>query len=74
MDFVLALPDDLWDFKGIYIYIYIYIFRDLTPATAGSPSINAKKREKKERQMRRAKERKRIEAMRVKHPTPISGN
>ena len=32
--------------------------------------INAKEREKKEREARRAKKRKGIEALRVKHPTP----
>ena len=32
--------------------------------------MNPKKREKKERQVRRTKKRKGVEAQRVKHPTP----
>ena len=36
----------------------------------GSPRINTKEREKKERPVRRERKRKGIEAHRVKHPTP----
>ena len=35
-----------------------------------SAIINAKERDKKERKLRRGKNRKGIEALRVKHPTP----
>ena len=44
--------------------IYLFIIRESTPTTAGSAGINAKERDKKERKVRRAKERKWIEARR----------
>ena len=44
---------------------FIYLFKYLKSATMGSVHINTK-----ERQVRRVKEKKRIEAQRVKHPTP----
>ena len=55
----------------IIYYLFIYLFGNyLHPATVGSARINVKEREKKERQVRRMKERKGIEAPRVKYPTP----
>ena len=48
----------------------IYLFIYYTPTTAGSARINAKKREMKERRVRRARKRKGIEAQGVKPSTP----
>ena len=42
----------------------------VNPTTAGSARINAKERKKKERQVRRANKRKKIETPKVKPPTP----
>ena len=42
--------------------------KPLNPSTAGSARTNAQQREKKESE--KSKEKKRIEAQRVKHPTP----
>ena len=51
--------------------IFIFLLgRDLTPAPVGLERINAKEREEKKSQEKRAKKRKGIEAMRVKHQTP----
>ena len=49
-----------------YIYIYLLYYK-LNPATAESARIDAKEREKKEGEVRRAK--KRIEAQRAKPST-----
>ena len=54
----------------ININIYSFKRKILNPATAGSARINAKEREKKERQVGRAKKRKGIEAQGVKPSTP----
>ena len=58
--------------KGLFIVLYLrsltiitFIIREATPATAELARINAK-----ERQGRRAKKRKGIEAQRAKPPTP----
>ena len=48
---------------------FIFLFKYLNPTTGGSERINVKERKKKERQMRKAKKRKGIEAPRVKNPT-----
>ena len=48
-------------------YVYIFIWRIPTPATAGLGHINAKERDTKEKQGRRAKKMKGIE---VKPPCP----
>ena len=45
------------------------MYKNLLP-TAGSARVNAKERDKKKRQWRRAKERKGIEVQRAKPPTP----
>ena len=50
---------------SLFIYLFIFIIRKPIPDNAGSARINAK-----ERKARRGKERRRIEAQRVKHPTP----
>ena len=54
-------------------YIYLFIIREPTPDAAGSVRVNAKERNKKERQRIRAKERKGIEAQGAKPPTPTRG-
>ena len=51
----------------MFIYLLYY---NLNSTNAGSARINTKEREKKERQVRRAKERKGIEAQRAKPSTP----
>ena len=57
---------NLWMYVFIYLFfIYLFIRRIPNPATAGLARINAK-----EREARRAKKRKGIEAQRVKLPTP----
>ena len=58
--------------SGIYKYFNIYLLNeDQNPATEGSARINPKERVKKERQVRRAKKRKGIEAQKVEFPTPF---
>ena len=55
----------------IFIYLFIYLlYRDLHSSTAGSPRINAKERDKKDRQGRRTKKRKVLEAQRAKPQIP----
>ena len=52
----------------MFIYLFIYLlYRKLNPSASESARINAKEREKKERQVRRGKERKGIESLRVKY-------
>ena len=66
----------MWDleipfFPFIIMYYFIYLLcYNLNPDAAGSARINVKGREKKERQLRRAKKRKGIEAQRAKPSTP----
>ena len=56
-------------------YIYLFIYRQiLNPAIVGLARISAKKRDRKERQERRAKKRKGIEAQWVKPPNSLQGN
>ena len=50
-------------------FIYL-LYRYLNHATVGLARIKAKEREKNERRVRRVKKRKRIEVLRVGHPTP----
>ena len=64
-------PDSPPTYIYIYVYLFIYLLGNyLNPITAGSARINAIEREKKERNVRRVKKRKGIEAQRVKPPTP----
>ena len=49
----------------IYLFIYLFIIREPTLATVGSTRVNVK-----EREVRRAKEKKWIETERAKAPTP----
>ena len=59
----------------IYIIYLLYLLhKDHNLVSAGSLRINAKQREVKERQVRRAKKRKGIEAPRVEPHNPFPGN
>ena len=57
----------------IYLFIYL-LYYNLNLDSAGSARINVKEREKKGREVRRAKKRKRIEAQGAKLSTPSQAN
>ena len=57
----------------IRIFIYLFVRRIHTPTTAKLTRINVKERDKKGRQVRRAKKKKWVEAQRVKPLTTSRG-
>ena len=60
----------------IYIFFFLLLFLSffIYSNTVGSVRINVKEREEKEKQVRRVKKRKGVEAQRVKHPTLSRAN
>ena len=64
------LHKKIYNLYSKFFYFILFIRRIPTPATEGLVRINAKERNEKERQGRRAKKKKGIGAQRVKHLTP----